>query len=140
MKEKVGARMSMLLAVAAAAAIVAVALQGCGGSGGWGPAFKSAADRLLPVPQRTVWARCPAPDSYFESYADASGTYTNYVYDVEAADEDGTLMTVTVVLFGRKASGEGWIEVDARGTSGVHYDSVGEGEVPKAARDALDGG
>ena len=59
------------------------------------------------------------------------------VYDVEAATEDGTRLTVTIILFGRKASGRGWIKIDAKGTSGEHYDSVDESEVPHAAHDAI---
>ncbi len=101
---------------------------------------KSVADRLLPTPQRTVWARCPAPGTHSDSYRDASGSGTNYVYDVEAADGDGTRLIVTIILFGREASGEGWLEIDAKGTSGVHYQSVAEDEVPRAARDALGDG
>lgn len=127
----------LLAALALLASLVAGALRGCGGGQGWGPVFKSAADRLLPTPRRTVWAPCPDPDSYSDWYPDASGTGTNYVYDVGAATEEGTCMTVTIVLFGRKASGQGWLEIDAKGTSGVHYDSVEEGAVPHAAREAL---
>ena len=56
---------------------------------------------------------------------------------MEAATEDGTRLTVTIILFGRKASGRGWIKIDAKGTSGEHYDSVDESEVPHAAHDAI---
>lgn len=133
MRKRVGAA----LALAAAAALVCAALQGCSGGG---TVAKSMADRLLPTPQRTVWARCPAPGTHVDSYADASGSYTNYVYDVEAATEDGTRLTVTVIFFAREASGQGWLEIAAKGSSGVHYDGVEESEVPQAARDALGAG
>ena len=139
MIDKMKGRIGTLLALIVAVALATAALSGCDGSGGWGPAFKSGADRLLPTPQRTVWACCPDPDSYSESYPDASGSYTNYVYDVEAATAAGERVEVTIVLFGRKASGRDWLEIDAKGTSGVHYDSVDEGDVPEAARDALGG-
>lgn len=138
MMTKTGSRVSAILALAVAAILASSMLQGC--DGGWGPVLKNGADRLLPTPQYTAWARCPSPDSYSDWYRDASGSYTNYVYDVEAATEGGEHVTVTIVLFGRKASGEGWIEIDAKGTSGVHYDSIDESEVPQAARNALGGG
>lgn len=128
------------LALATAIALAATVLAGYAGCAGAGPVGKSVADRLLPTPQRTVWARCPDPGTHSDSYQDASGSGTNYVYDVEAAAEDGTRLTVTIILFGREASGEGWIEIDARGTSGVYYQSVAADEVPQGARDALGDG
>lgn len=131
-------RLGAALALAVAAVLASAMLQGC--DGGWGPALKSGADRLLPTPRYTAWARSPDPDSYSDWYRDASGSYANYVYDVEAATREGERVTVTIILFGRKASGEGWIEIDAKGTSGVHYESVGEDEVPQPARDVLDSG
>ena len=140
MMERMRKRGRAFLALAAAIVLVVTVLQGCTGCAGAGPVAKSVADRLLPTPQRTVWARCPAPGTHSDSYRDASGSYTNYVYDVEAATEDGTRITVSIILFGREASGEGWLEIDARGTSGVHYQSVAEDEVPQAARDALGDG
>lgn len=138
MIKRTGKRIGAALALAVVAVLASAMLQGC--DGGWGPALKSGADRLLPTPRYTAWARSPGPDSYSESYPDASGSYTNYVYDVEAATGEGERVTVTIVLFGRKASGDGWVEIDVKGTSGVHYDSVGEDEVPQPARDALAGG
>lgn len=140
MMERMRKRGRAFLALAAAIALAVTVLAGCAGCAGAGPVAKSVADRLLPTPQRTVWARCPAPGTHADSYRDASGSYTNYVYDVEVADGDGTRLTVTIILFGREASGEGWLEIDARGTSGVHYQSVAEDEVPQAARDALGDG
>lgn len=59
---------------------------------------------------------------------------------MEAAAEDGTRLTVTVIFFAREASGQGWLEIDAKGSSGVHYDGVDESEVPQTARDALGAG
>lgn len=130
----------IFLALATAIVLAVAVLRGCSGCAGAGPVAKSVADRLLPAPQRTVWARCPAPGTYSDSYQDASGSSTNYVYDVEAATEDGRHITVTIILFGREASGEGWLEIDAKGTSGVHYQSIAEDEVPQVARAALGDG
>ena len=140
MMERTRKRGLIFLALAAAIVLAVAVLRGCTGCAGAGPVAKSVADRLLPAPQRTVWARCPAPNTYSDSYQDASGSSTNYVYDVEAATEDGRHITVTIILFGREASGEGWLEIDAKGTSGVHYQSIAEDEVPQAARAALDDG
>lgn len=135
MIEKAKSHRGAFLALIMVGVLASAILSGC--NGGWGPALKSGADRLLPTPARTVWAPCPNPDSYSDWYQDASGSYANYVYDVEAATADGERVTVTIVLFGRKASGEGWIEIDAKGTSGVHYDSIEEDAVPQGAKDAL---
>lgn len=86
MMERIRKSGRAFLALAAAIALAAAVLAGCAGCAGAGPVAKSVADRLLPTSQRTVWARCPAPGTHADSYRDASGSYTNYVYDVEAAD------------------------------------------------------
>ncbi len=130
-------RVAVTLVLVTMVVLACAVLQGCSGAGA---VVKSAVDRLLPTPQRTVWARCPAPGTHVGSYADASGSCTNYFYDVAAATEDGTHLTVTIILFGGEASGQGWLEIDARGSSGVYYDGVDESEVPQAARDALGAG
>lgn len=127
-------RAAVVICILTAIALAASVLQGRSSAVTVG---KSLADSLLPLPQRTVWAPCPDPDSYFDSYRDASGSGTNYVYEVNAADENGRDMTVDIILFGRKASGEGWIKIEAKGTSGLHYDSIAEDKVPQAAREAL---
>lgn len=130
--------LSIAIAVAVAAVLIVASSKGCSG-GSW--MLQNVADRfLLPAPQHTVWATSPPPGSHVDSYADASGSYTNYVYEVEAADANGTLFTVTIIYFGREASGEGWLEIDARGATGVHYHGVDESEVPQAARDVLGAG
>ncbi|WP_156797605.1 hypothetical protein [Olsenella sp. oral taxon 809] len=75
-----------------------------------------------------------------DSYPDASGSGVNYVYDVEASAEDGTRLMVTIILFGREASGQGWLRIEAKGSSGVRYDGVDESEVPQTAHDVLGAG
>ncbi len=135
MKRRTKTAYGILAALVMAALVASAAFQGCAG-GAW--MLKNAADRfLLPAPQRTVWAPYPPPGTHIDSYSDASGSYTNYVYEVEAATEKGVPITVTIIVFGEEATGEGWLEIDARGTSGVHYRGVDESEVPQAARDVL---
>lgn len=131
----IGTRSVRIGAMFVAAVLLALTLVGCGGVGA---VSKSIADRVLPTSQNTVYAPCPEPGSYVDSYADASGTGTNYVYEVVAVTEDGEPLTVSLIFFGREASGEGWLEIEAKGTSGVHYQGVDEAEVPSAAFDEGD--
>lgn len=119
-----------------AAALCALALAGCSGSG-WGAVARSAADRLLPYPETTLWAPAPPPDSFVESYDDATGEGRNYVYLVHAADEDGAVAEVQLIYFGAKSDGEGWLEIEAKGGSGVHYRQANEEAVPGNASAAL---
>lgn len=58
---------------------------------GWGPALRSAADRVLPYPDVAMWALSPGAEEPDDSYADATGAGTNYVYLVDAADADGSV-------------------------------------------------
>lgn len=126
-------------AARALAALCAVALSlslfGC--SGGWEAVARSAADRLLPYPEETLWAPSPPPDSFVDSYDDATGAGRNYVYLVEAADEDGVAREVRLICFGAKSDGEGWLEIEAKGGSGVHYRQANEEAVPGDASAAL---
>lgn len=128
--------------IGCAAAIVLLAvcatLGGCALLGaGWGPALRSLADRVLPYPEVTMWACAPEPGTHAESYADATGAGTNYVYVVEAADADGATRELQLIYFGRESDGTGWLEVEARGGSGVHYRAVDAADVPEPARTAL---
>ena len=126
---------ALLLALAAAVVALALALPGC--SGGWGAAAQSVLDRLMPGPETTMWAPVPQPDSYTDSYSDATGAGTNYVYRIDAATEGGDRRELTIISFVNKATGEGYLEIDAKGSSGVHYRAVEEAEVPEGAKDAL---
>lgn len=125
----------LLLALAAAIVALVVFLPSC--SGGWGAVTQSVLDRLVPGPVITMWAPAPQPDSYVDSYSDATGAGTNYVYKIDAATDRGDRRGLTIISFGGKAAGEGFLEIDAKGSSGVHCRSVGEADVPKDARSAL---
>ena len=103
---------------------------------GWGSALRSIADRVLPNPAIAMWA--PAPGSHACSYADATGAGANYVYLVDAADDRSNVRELQLIFFGRESDGEGWLEIEARGGSGVRYRACDAAEAPAAARRALD--
>lgn len=125
---------------AAALALLAAALV-LGGSAlldaGWGPALRSVADRVLPNPEVAMWAPAPEPGTHASSYADATGAGANYVYLVDAADAEGGVRELQLIFFGRESDGEGWLEIEARGGSGVRYRACDADEAPEAARQAL---
>lgn len=102
----------------------------------WGSALRSIADRVLPNPEIAMWA--PEPGSHASSYADATGAGANYVYLVDAADDRGNVRELQLIFFGRESNGEGWLEIEARGGSGVRYRACDAAEAPAAARGALD--
>ena len=83
-------------------------------------------------------AAAPAPGSHASSYADATGAGANYVYLVDAADDRGNVRELQLIFFGRESDGEGWLEIEARGGSGVRYRACDAAEAPAAARRALD--
>lgn len=85
----------------------------------WGSALRSIADRVLPNPEIAMWAPAPEPGSHASSYADATGAGANYVYLVDAADDRGNVRELQLIFFGRESDGEGWLEIEARGGSGV---------------------
>ena len=107
MMEGTQRRRRVLLTLAVATMLVVSSLQGCTGCAGAGTVAKSVFDSLLPMPSQTVWARCPTPGSHSDSYRDASGSCTNYVYDVEAATSDGTRVTVSIILSVGRHPGRG---------------------------------
>ena len=107
---------------------------------GWGAALRSVFDRLLPNPQVTMWAPSPDPDSFTAAYADATGAGENYVYLVDAADGRVGVRELQLIFFGGKPDGEGWLEIEARGGSGVRYRSCADSDVPPAALGALASG
>ncbi|HJG37791.1 hypothetical protein [Enorma phocaeensis] len=107
------------------------------GCNGWGVAISSVFDRLF-MPEETVWAHAPKPESYTETYTDATGTGTNYVYRVQGATADGTPAEITIIWYGRKAPGDGWLEIEAHGRTGDHYRSVDASDVPDAVMDVLE--
>ena len=103
---------------------------------GWGSALRSIVDRALPNPEIAMWA--PEPGSHASFYADATGAGANYVYLVDAADDGGNVRELQLIFFGRESDGEGWLEIEARGGSGVRYRARNAAEAPAAARGALD--
>ena len=105
---------------------------------GWGSALRSVADRVLPNPEIAMWAPAPDPGSHASSYADATGAGANYVYLVEAADAEGNVRDLQLIFFGRESDGKGWLEIKARGGSGVRYRACDAAQAPAAARRSLD--
>ena len=100
---------------------------------GWGSALRSVADRVLPNPEIAMWAPAPEPGSHASSYADATGAGANYVYLVDAADDRGNVRELQLIFFGRESDGEGWLEIEARGGSGVRYRVCAQGSGPLSA-------
>lgn len=94
---------------------------------GWGSALRSIADRVLPNPEIAMWAPAPEPGSHASSYADATGVGANYVYLVDAADDRGNVRELQLIFFGRESDGEGWLEIEARGGSGVRRGRAARG-------------
>ena len=123
---------SRMLRLLAIALLVAGAIAGGNAlaSTGWAPALRSVADRILPYPEVTMWAPAPEPGSHVSTYADATGAGSNYVYDVQAADANGDTRELQLIFFGGKPDGEGWLEIEARGGSGVRYRSCADSDVP----------
>ena len=60
------------------------------------------------------------------------------VYMDWAADADGNVRELQLIFFGRESDGEGWLEIEARGGSGVRYRTCDESDVPSVARTALE--
>lgn len=105
---------------------------------GWGSALRSIADRVPPNPEIAMWAPTPEPGSHASSYADATGAGANFVYLVDAADDRGNVRDPQLIFFGRGSDGEGWLEIEARGGSGVRHRACDAAEAPAAAHRALD--
>ena len=57
---------------------------------------------------------------------------------MDAADDRGNVRELQLIFFGRESDGEGWLEIEARGGSGVRYRACNEAEAPSAALGALD--
>ena len=91
-----------------------------------------------PTLRSSCGAPAPEPGSHASSYADATGAGANYVYLVDAADDRGNVRELQLIFFGRESDGEGWLEIEARGGSGVRYRACDAAEAPAAARGALD--
>lgn len=57
---------------------------------------------------------------------------------LDAADDRGNVQELQLIFFGRESDGEGWLEIEARGGSGVRYRACDAAQAPAAARRALD--
>lgn len=57
---------------------------------------------------------------------------------LDAADDRGNVRELQLIFFGRESDGEGWLGIEARGSSGVRYRACEAAEAPAAARGALD--
>lgn len=91
------------------------------------PTPRSPCGRPRPSPAAT---RAPTPTQ--------PGRGASYVYLVDAADDRGNVRELQLIFFGRESDGEGWLEIEARGGSGVRYRACDAAEAPAAARRALD--
>lgn len=103
-----------------------------------GSALRSIADRVLPDTEIAMWTPAPEPGSHASFYADATGAGANYVYLVDAADGRGNVRDLQLIFFGWESDGEGWLEIEARGGSGVRHRACDAAEAPAAARRTLD--
>ena len=128
-------RRARLLAYALACALATCA--GLAGCGGMGAVVRSGLDRIVPGPELTMYARSPDPDSFTDSYGDATGAGCNFVYLIRASDSAGNVRELQIICFGEQADGEGWLRIDAKGGTGVRYRGIEEGDVPEPARRAL---
>lgn len=57
---------------------------------------------------------------------------------MDAADDRGNVQELQLIFFGRESDGEGWLEIEGRGGSGVRYRACDAAEAPSAARGTLD--
>lgn len=57
---------------------------------------------------------------------------------LDAADDRGNVRELQLIFFGRESDGEGWLEIEARGGSGVRYHACDAAEAPATARRTLD--
>lgn len=98
-------------------------------------------DRVNPLAVQVVaYASAPAPDAYFESYGDATGSGENYVYEVHAYDESGIEHKVNLISFGNKLDGEtgGCLKLAIKGSYVQSWELIAADAVPAAAARALE--
>ena len=130
-------------AVVAVIGIIAVATLsiGFGNSTGLDLWFiQGTIDRVNPlVTQVTAYASAPAPDAYFDSYADATGSGGNYVYEVRAFDKTGAEHKASLISFGGKLDGETdhCLKLLIKGSYVQRWKWVDADTVPAAAAAAL---
>lgn len=131
---RAGRGCAIALLVVVLAGVGACAAMPLAGSALWFP--RTTIDRFCPlVPQEVVWAPTPAADAWAESYEDATGSGTNYVYELVARTEDGAEHVSYLTVFGDKLDvDEPYLRVTTKGCYAQLYKPVGEAEVPQPAR------
>lgn len=129
---------AVLIAAIAIAAAATIGISGAGGIGFW--FIQGTFDRVNPLVARaTAYANAPAPDAYFDSYEDASGSGKNYVYEVHAYDKNGVEHAANLISFGGKLDGEkGYrLKLVIKGRYVRRWEWVSADAVPTAAAQAL---
>ncbi len=104
------------------------------GSALWLP--RATIDRFNPLLAAEVtYVPTPAPDAWVETYEDATGSGSNYVYELDAREADGTPhMSYLVVFGGTLKADEPYLRVTAKGCNAQLYNPIPADEVPQAAR------
>ena len=104
---------------------------------GWGSALRSIADRVLPNPEITMWRprRARQPRELLRRRHRGGGELR---LPGGRGGRRGNVRELQLIFFGRESNGEGWLEIEARGGSGVRYRACDAAEAPAAARGALD--
>ena len=128
----------VLIAIVAVVAVITIGFSGAGDVGAW--FIQGTLDRVNPlVAQVTAYANAPAPDAYFDSYADASGGGENYVYEIRACDENGVEHKANLISFGVELDGgeDGYLELSVKGSYVHRWEYVAADAIPAAAVRAL---
>lgn len=134
------------IALVATIVIIAAATMGISSTSGVGLWFiQGTFDRMNPfVDQVTVYARTPAPDAYFDSYADATGNGENYVYKVRAYDGNGIEYEANLISFGVKLGAgsddapQTHLKLSIRGSHVRRWEWIAADAVPAVAAKALE--
>lgn len=128
----------VLIAIVAVVAVITIGFSGASDVGAW--FIQGTLDRVNPlVAQATAYANAPAPDAYFDSYADASGSGENYVYEIRACDENGVEHKVNLISFGGKLDDEPDVRLKLliKGSYVQRWKWVDADTLPAAAAQAL---
>lgn len=127
--------------LAAVLALLSVALV-LGGNAlldaGWGSALRSIADRMLPNPEITMWRPRPSPAATRAPTPTpprrGRTTSTWWTRRTTGAMSESSSSSSS----DGSRTARGWLEIEARGGSGVRYRACDAAEAPAAARGALD--
>ena len=128
--------------VIAASAVITLGFGNSGGAGLW--FIQGTFDRVNPLAdQATAYAQAPAPDAYFDSYEDATGSGENYVYAIRACDENGVEHKANLISFGgklgegSKGSAASCLKLDIKGGYVRRWEWIAPDAVPSSAAQAL---